>query len=155
MLSMNSIIKRALIVVPAAVLALFSFGCSSPEQEEPWVYRQPVRTSDGWETASLTDVGVDPAPLTELMNRLRDHPGHLVEGIVIVKDDRLVFEEYFDGREHPTYGDGPVSYDRDRKHTLSSVTKSVTATLLGIAVDRGFVPRFSAISRRWPTWMSG
>jgi CubicO group peptidase (beta-lactamase class C family) len=74
------------------------------------------------------------------MNRLRDNPGHLVEGIVIVKDGKLVFEEYFEGREHPTYGEGPVIYTRDRKHTLSSVTKSVTAALLGIAVDRGFVP---------------
>jgi CubicO group peptidase (beta-lactamase class C family) len=137
---MITVHKRALIVIPAVVLSLFSFGCSSPERDEPWTYRQPVRTGDGWETASLTDVGVDPAPLTELMNRLRENPGHLVEGIVIVKDDKLVFEEYFDGREHPTYGDGPVSYGRDRKHTLSSVTKSVTATLLGIAIDQGFVP---------------
>jgi len=88
----------------------------------------------------LTAVGIDPAPLSELMNRLRANPGHLVEGIVIVKDDKLVFEEYFDGRAHPTYGDGPVSYDRDSKHCLSSVTKSVTATLLGIAIDRGFAP---------------
>jgi CubicO group peptidase (beta-lactamase class C family) len=99
-----------------------------------------VQTSDGWETASLTAVGIDPAPLSELMNRLRANPGHLVEGIVIVKDDKLVFEEYFDGRAHPTYGDGPVGYGRDTQHCLSSVTKSVTATLLGIAIDRGFVP---------------
>jgi CubicO group peptidase (beta-lactamase class C family) len=137
---MITVHKRALIVIPAVVLSLFAFGCSRPERDEPWTYRQPERTGDGWETASLTDVGVDPAPLTELMNRLRENPGHLIEGIVIVKDDKLVFEEYFDGREHPTYGDGPVSYGRDRKHTLSSVTKSVTATLLGIAIDRGFVP---------------
>jgi CubicO group peptidase (beta-lactamase class C family) len=121
-------------------LAISAMGCSRPAQVEPWIYRQPEQIGDGWETASLTAVGVDPAPLAELMNRLRANPGHLVEGIVIVKDGKLVFEEYFDGRAHPTYGDGPVSYDRDTKHCLSSVTKSVTATLLGIAIDRGFVP---------------
>jgi CubicO group peptidase (beta-lactamase class C family) len=136
--------RQASIAVPVAVLTLFSLGCSHPAQDEPWVYRQPVRTSDGWETASLTAVGIDPAPLSELMNRLRANPGHLVEGIVIVKDDKLVFEEYFDGRAHPTYGDGPVGYGRDTKHCLSSVTKSVTASLLGIAIDRGFVPSVDA-----------
>ncbi len=137
---MGLIRRQASIAVPVAVLTLLSLGCSHSAQDDPWVYRQPVRTSDGWETASLTAVGIDPAPLSELMNRLRANPGHLVEGIVIVKDDQLVFEEYFDGRAHPTYGDGPVSYDRGTKHCLSSVTKSITATLLGIAIDRGFVP---------------
>lgn len=137
---MNSLGLRALLAVPVAALLLLSFRCSHSAQVEPWTYHQPIQTGDGWETDSLSSVGVDPAPLTALMDRLREHPGHLVEGILIVKDSKLVFEEYFDGREHPTYGDGPASYGRAIKHCLSSVTKSVTATLLGIAIDRGFIP---------------
>lgn len=121
------------------ILSLISARCSPrSEQNEAWVYRQPEQVNDGWPTASLSAVGVDPGPLTELMNRLRANPGHLVEGIVIAVHGKLVFEEYFDGRAHPTYGDQPVSYDRRTKHCLSSVTKSVTATLLGMTIDRGF-----------------
>jgi CubicO group peptidase (beta-lactamase class C family) len=131
---------RILIAVPVVALSFFIFRCSHSVQEEPWTYHPPVQTDDGWETDSLSAVGVDLVPLTALMNRLREHPGHLVEGILIIKEDRLVFEEYFEGRQHPTYGDGPVSYSRVTKHCLSSVTKSITATLLGIAIDRGFVP---------------
>jgi CubicO group peptidase (beta-lactamase class C family) len=82
---------------------------------------------------------MDQASFESLMNRLRDNPGHLVHGIVIVVDGRLVFEEYFAGLTHPTYGEVPVTYHRERKHCLSSVAKSVTATLLGIAIGQGFI----------------
>lgn len=129
-------------VLPAVLLVALSLaavGCSASRPDDEWVYRQPVQAGDGWETATLAAVGVDPLPLTGLMDRLRANPGHLVEGILIVKDGRLVFEEYFDGVTHPTYGERPISYNRSVKHCLSSVTKSVTATLLGIAVDRGLV----------------
>jgi CubicO group peptidase (beta-lactamase class C family) len=130
--------QRSFFAFTAAALAFLGAGCSHSSWEQSWTYRQPAQANDGWETASLADVGVDPLPLTELMNRLRENPGHRIEGILIVKDGRLVFEEYFDGIAHPTYGDQPVSYGRLTKHCLSSVTKSVTATLLGIAIDRGF-----------------
>lgn len=122
-----------------ALLAFAAVGCSRSEAEDEWVYRQPAQVADGWTTATLAAAGVDQAPLAELMGRLREFPGHLVEGILIAVGGRLVFEEYFDGRQHPTYGDGPVRYDRLTKHCLSSVTKSVTATMLGVAIDRGFV----------------
>ena len=131
--------ERTPVAFPAVALAFLAACCSCSSWEQSWTYRQPVRANDGWETASLAAAGVDPVPLTELMDRLRANPGHLVEGILIVKDGRLVFEEYFDGISHPTYGERPISYNRSVKHCLSSVTKSVTATLLGIAVDRGLV----------------
>jgi CubicO group peptidase (beta-lactamase class C family) len=104
-----------------------------------YVYSVPEQADDGWETASLTDVGMDQGLLEDLMNRLRNNPGHLVHGIVIVVDGKLVFEEYFSGFTHPTYGEVPVTYHRERKHCLSSVAKSVTATLLGLAIDHGLI----------------
>lgn len=104
-----------------------------------YVYSVPEQVDDGWETASLADVGMDRASLENLMNRLRHNSRHLVHGIVIVVDNKLVFEEYFSGFSHPTYGEVPVTYNRERKHCLSSVAKSVTATLLGIAIGEGLV----------------
>ncbi|HEY5643965.1 MAG TPA: hypothetical protein VIS31_13940 [Woeseiaceae bacterium] len=58
-----------------------------------------------------------------------DRQGHdaYLENVLIVSNGRLVFEEYF-GDSH--------------RHTLSypqSATKSVVATIFGIAVDNGFV----------------
>ena len=104
-----------------------------------WVCRPPVVTADGWETASLEEVDLDPEPLADLMNSLRDNPGHLVHGVVVARHGLLVFEQYFDGLSHPTWGETPVSFDRDTPHVLSSVTKSFTAALFGIAIDHRFI----------------
>ncbi len=104
-----------------------------------WVYGPPQQTDDGWETASLSEVGMDPARLEDMMNTLRDHPRHMVHGIVVARHGTLVFEQYFEGLTHPTWGENPVVFGIDTPHVLSSVTKSFTATMLGIAIDRGFI----------------
>jgi CubicO group peptidase (beta-lactamase class C family) len=128
-----------------ALLTILVSGCSATEPEiGDWVYHQPEQVGDGWQTTSLADAGLDERQLTVMMEILRQNPGHLVHGIVIAVDGALAFEEYFSGRTHPTYGEVPVQFTRDRKHCLSSVTKSVTATLLGIAIDRGFISSLDA-----------
>lgn len=131
-------VRRSLVLT--AVAAICACGDGGGLTAPPdYVYTVPEQTNDGWATASLADVGMDEAPLSSLMSRLRANPGHLVHGIVITVDGRLVFEEYFDGRTHPTYGEVPVRFDRETKHCLSSVAKSVTATLLGIGIAQGFI----------------
>jgi len=47
-----------------------------------------------------------------------------LESLLIMKDHKLILEEYF-------YG-----YDRTRLHNIHSCTKSITSLLLGIALDR-------------------
>jgi CubicO group peptidase (beta-lactamase class C family) len=132
-------------MVPAS--ALLAPGCggdgseAAPEAPSPveYVYRAPEPVADGWETGSLPDVGMDPTPLERLVRDLQAHPGHFVHGILIVRHGRLVFEEYFPGRTHPTFGEQSIVFDRDTRHGLSSVTKSVTATLLGLAIGEGSI----------------
>jgi CubicO group peptidase (beta-lactamase class C family) len=82
---------------------------------------------------------MDPAPLETMMHELHTSESHLVHGIVIVRHGKLVFEEYFPGLTHPTFGEEPIVFDRETAHCLSSVTKSFTATLLGIAIEHGFI----------------
>ena len=112
---------------------------SAVTSPDPWVYQQPEHVDDGWVTASITDVGMDLDPFARLMNRLRGHNNHRVHSIVIVVGGQLVFEEYFAGLTHPTFGEVPIVFDRETKHCLSSVTKSITATLLGRAIGEGFI----------------
>jgi len=104
-----------------------------------YVYTPPEQSSDEWQTASLEDVGMDPTPFVDLINRLRGHNQHRVHGIVLARHGMLVFEHYFSGLTHPTWGETPVTFTRDTPHVLSSVTKSFTAVLLGIAIDHGFI----------------
>jgi CubicO group peptidase (beta-lactamase class C family) len=101
------------------------------------------QTSDGWETAGLADVGIDEKIIGEVIERIRDGTYQNVHSILIVKDGKLVFEEYFGGHAFDYSGDQfhgeYVEYGIDTLHNLASVTKSFTSALLGIAIERGYI----------------
>jgi CubicO group peptidase (beta-lactamase class C family) len=69
--------------------------------------------------------------------------GHNIHSILVVKNSRLVFEEYFKGYLYS--GDPPGSngdfilYDRETDHYLASVSKTVTSVIFGAAVKEGFI----------------
>lgn len=103
-------------------------------------YEVPLQTNDGWETASLSSVGMDETPLLKLLHKLNTTSDHRIHSILIIKDGKLVFEEYFPGEKYnlaqPT---GETGFDMYDTHNLCSVTKSITSALIGIAIDRGFI----------------
>jgi CubicO group peptidase (beta-lactamase class C family) len=129
-------------------------GVAPATAQTGYEYAVPEENGDGWSTASLADVGMDPDILADLMNRLYRHPAHLVHSLLIVKDGSLVFEEYFDGRDVDLFDPDLLGgdtlnlvarhFDRDVLHHCASVTKSVTSLLVGIAVDQGTVPSIEA-----------
>jgi CubicO group peptidase (beta-lactamase class C family) len=113
-------------------------GAESTVATTPAYDRVPEQTGDGWQAASLADVGIDPQPLAAMLDSIYtgDAPGphnwpaghqkyENIHSVLIVKDGLLVFEEYF-------YG-----YRLDSRHNVASVTKSITSILTGIAIDRG------------------
>jgi len=104
--------------------------------EVTWTYQRPTQAGDGWPTATLEEVGLELAPLDSLVKALRARTGHLIHSIVIARHGKLVFEKYFDGLSHPTWGEKPMSFGPETADCLSSVTKSFTATLLGVAIQR-------------------
>jgi len=110
-----------------------------------YTYQVPQQTSDGWETASLGDVGLDTVPFIDLMNGLLRRNDNNVHGILVARDGKLVFEEYFAGEDLDlsNMSDGIAftyeEFDRTTPHCLASDTKSVTSVLLGIAVDLGLI----------------
>src|SRR5205823_13786895 len=78
--------------------------------------------------ASLADVGLDPAPITALVERiLRTETTGVttpyIQGLLIARHGKLVLDEYF-------YG-----FNSERPHDLRSASKSLTAALVGIAID--------------------
>ncbi|MFC1535711.1 serine hydrolase domain-containing protein [Candidatus Neomarinimicrobiota bacterium] len=50
-----------------------------------------------------------------------------VRSLVVMRNDRVVLEEYFQG------------YEQDDLHSLYSITKSVLSALFGIAVEQGYI----------------
>ena len=103
----------------------------------------PVQTNDGWETASLAEVGMDAQPIIDAVNQIRRGTYNEIHGFIIVKDGMLVLEEYGSGRMF-SYGGpdnlGPtIDFDRDETHIVHSVSKSYMSTLVGIAVQEGYI----------------
>jgi CubicO group peptidase (beta-lactamase class C family) len=95
---------------------------------EPWAHKTPA------------DVGLDPAPLAALGERLRTQPELNVHSVLVVKDGALVYEQYLQGPDE-RWGDdlGVVQFDRESLHDMRSTTKSVVSALVGIAMGDGLI----------------
>ncbi len=127
-------------IILMQVFVICSLSCSeniTTNDDIVYVYTVPSQTDDGWETASLTDVGMDETPIAQFMNEALNNLEHQINGILIVKDGKLVFEEYFPGY---AFYQGPLTeFNLETKHNLASVTKSFTSALIGLAIDNGFI----------------
>jgi len=101
-------------------------------------YAVPEATNDGWETASLSDEKMDGALIQTLLDRLADNSYKNITSVVVVKDGKLVVEEYFP-REEIVGDKRSRELKRVAPQQLYSATKSVTSILIGIAIDRGLI----------------
>jgi len=119
------------------MLVICTISCNENNDDTIYKYSVPANTGDGWQVASLSEVGMDETPITQFMNELLNNIDHKVHGILIIKDGKLVLEEYYPGFRF--YGGPYTEYDRETTHDLASVSKSFTATLLGCAIDKGFI----------------
>ncbi|MGD8362920.1 MAG: serine hydrolase [Gemmatimonadota bacterium] len=101
----------------------------------------PQQTNDGWRTASPARVGMDPGPLEDLLDRISGTPDHRLHSLLIVRNGKLVFEEYWPGTDLLPGSLEPVGryFDRETLHYVASVSKSITSALVGIAQDRGLL----------------
>jgi CubicO group peptidase (beta-lactamase class C family) len=99
----------------------------------------PATLDDGWSTASPESVGLDGARLCGIAARLKEMEAD-IHAVVIVRQGKLVFEQYFAGYDEP-WGENGRRHDFDAttKHDLRSASKSVVSLLVGIAIDRKLI----------------
>ncbi len=94
-----------------------------------YFYRRPVAEGDGWATASLAEVGLNPRPVSALIEKILaadplTNPLY-IQDLLVARHGKLVLEEYF-------YG-----FDQDRLHDMRSASKTFATVLVGIARDHG------------------
>ena len=132
--------RRSTLACACLLMGGLHAGCDSPTDPD-LRYRVPEQTSDGWQTASVESVGMDPSPLEDLLTLVARTPGHLLHALLVVKDGKLVFEEYWPGVDLDPATLDPVARDFDREtlHYVASVSKSITSALAGIALDEGLI----------------
>jgi len=113
------------LLMPAFVFLLSTGSfCQTTEYE----YQVPKKLNDGWEVTLLKDEGIDEETIEEVSQLIRDTNSYEnVLSMLIVKNGKLVHEEY-----------SPYC-QRNTLHWMASITKTITSTLIGIAIDKGFI----------------
>lgn len=95
----------------------------------------PAAMSDGWPVALPAKEGLDPKLICNIGPSLQKLQRAYPNGVVVVRHRALVYEHYFVGG---------IEYNADTLHDMHSVTKSVVALLVGVAVDRGLLKSLDA-----------
>jgi CubicO group peptidase (beta-lactamase class C family) len=90
-------------------------------------YTIPPALNDGLPTGDAARAGLDTGLLAAMMNKIVTAKYLNVHGILIIKDGKLVFEEYF------------YNYGRDSLQEQRSATKSAVSALTGIAIHQGYI----------------
>ncbi len=99
---------------------------------QSYEYKIPERTEDGWATATLKESALNPAPICKMVKFIREEQHVNIHSVLLIKDGRLVLEEYFHG------------YNRNKLHFQASVTKSVVSLIVGIAIDKKLIRSIDA-----------
>ena len=112
--------KNTLIIAGIVVfISIQSYG-------QTYTYSQPKELEDGWETQHLKSLEVDTTRIYQLFSQMFQGENK-VHSVLLVKNNKLIIEEYFNGQLP------------DQPHDLRSTTKSIRSILLGIAIDKGFI----------------
>ena len=132
--------KQLIIFYIICALCFASCKVGNDHESVVYVYQEPVPRDDGWETSSLSARGIDSSLIAEIIIKVKENVFKYVHGVLIVRNEYLVLEEYFPG--YTFAGPYPGDYtffDWDDLHYQASVTKSFTSALVGIAFDRGYI----------------
>lgn len=92
-----------------------------------YTYTQPSHDKDGLSTGHWDKTGLDKKLLAQMVERIVNGTYPNVHSVLIIKDGKLVFEEYF------------YEYDKNKLHELRSASKSFISALAGIALDRKLI----------------
>lgn len=86
--------------------------------------------ADGWRAATPESQGVDSAVLAEAIETARQR-GLNIHSFLLVRNGVLIAETYF------------FPYDGQTPHDIASVTKPLTGTLIGLAIEQGKIESVS------------
>ncbi len=114
--------RPCLFFTPAIMVGLLlSLGCTrTPELPDYW-------PTEHWRSVTPESQGIDSAKLAEALTLVRNNKLPL-HSMFIARNGYAVMDDYF----YP-FADG-------ERHDIASVTKSITATLVGMAIADGSIP---------------
>jgi len=132
--------KKTILLI--SILSLLFVSCKFDASSQ-YTYRPPENINDGFDVGSLDEVNVDSVLIEKAVNNIHQGIYKEIHSMLIYKENKLVFEEYFKGHKFKydtTNHHGELlTWDRTMLHNVMSVTKSITSACIGIAIDHGFI----------------
>jgi CubicO group peptidase (beta-lactamase class C family) len=117
---------------------LWLTGCSQTHYRDTnYVYSKPVQNIDGIATDDLLSVQIDTTKIVQLTKLILSDSFPDIHSLLIAKDNKLVYENYFEGKDE-SWGSnlGYASHDVNKLHDIRSISKSVVAACIDIAVQQ-------------------
>jgi CubicO group peptidase (beta-lactamase class C family) len=81
----------------------------------------------GWRSSTPEEQGMDSEQLADLMEYLQGQNSVNIHSLLIIRNGYIVTDAYF------------YPFAHDSLHDLASATKSFTSSLIGIAIDKGYI----------------
>ncbi len=132
---MNARLAKQIIGKSLLCFIILLLGCIK-SSATAFLCTAPEMTNDGWACASPESVGLDTNLLQQLLERICDHTYENIHSVLLVKNGKLVLEQYFPGRNSAGQFQ---AFTPDTLNEMKSATKSVNSLLIGIAIDRHFI----------------
>lgn len=107
-------------IVAVAIVGVIAYILLSKPAEETYYPTQ------GWRTSTPEEQGMDSAVLADMLDAVREQEIRM-DSLLVMRNGTVVLDAY----HYP--------YDGSVVHDVASVTKSVTSTLIGIAVEQGLI----------------
>jgi CubicO group peptidase (beta-lactamase class C family) len=141
----NLIMKKTTLIISILLLLIITciiISCRL-EPSSQYNHQPPENINDGLTVGTLDEVNIDSEMIEKAVDDINRGKYKDVHSMLIFKDGKLVFEEYFTGYTYqwdgPDYHGELVTWNRDMSHCVHSVTKSITSACIGIAVDKGLI----------------
>ena len=125
--SKKAVITLRQLIVPAIIimaLAITSFYFLRPEESEAAFASLDYWPTEDWRYSSPETQGFDSSKLAQGLLEIKSNNIN-IHSLMVVRNGEVILDAYF------------YPYDGSTLHDLASVTKSVTTTLIGIAIDQG------------------
>jgi CubicO group peptidase (beta-lactamase class C family) len=110
----------ALVILAAVTFVVWKFTLGA----SPRVPEADYWPTQGWLTSTPEEQGLDSAKLAEGLRQIQQK-NIPIHSMLIIRNGRVVLDATF------------YPYDGKSLHSVASVTKSLTSTLIGIAIDQG------------------
>jgi len=130
------------LILLLSILSFINFSCGFDSTGQ-YAYQAPEVLQDGFNAGTLDEVNMKSGPIERAVSEIQGGRYKEVHSILIFKDNKLVLEEYFQGHKYrwdaARHHGELVNWDRHMLHRTMSVTKSITSTCIGIAIDHGYI----------------